>query len=300
MELNCGLSPLVYAELYKFVRSDRDLLRRTNERLAELGREPDWLDLAVERYDAIWNWEEQFGDVSNTQPGERLDAELATWLIAPLRATGPSDDFSKELSSRVRQRVRGRFPSGALPEWFEVSVIGWTLGRVCGRIDRNTPVVPGDWPTDPDVAAAYRGLLEHVRDLPEHSPWPEMRGSSIVIRIAGLAEGLYPRHNLCATLNKLTNDIVFPRALAARLNVGWEDFVRIRNGCAHVRREGGGYGLAELVGRFCDSDAVRDFVQAATYFVCSSVSESLAVGGPLGRQNMLTDPLADIAWLIFA
>ncbi len=299
MELTCKLSALVYAELYALLGEERDWTKLSDERLAELGRQPEWRDHAVQRYEALWALDSSCAEAEQTASEDRMDAELATWIIAALRHTGPSDAFSSELAGRVRDRFRRQFPHGPLPAWFDVSVVAWTLGRVCGQIDRTTPVTPAEWPDDADVTAAYRGLLDHVNGLPEETPWPEMRGSSILLRVAGLAEGLSPRLKLEDCLAGLTNDSLLPSGLADRLRGSWGDFVKMRNGFAHVRPKVRGYGLGELATQFCDGDAVRTYVQAATHFVCSAVGLQLTFG-TRGRESMLVDPLDGMGWALSA
>jgi hypothetical protein len=305
VELNCKLAPLVYADLYELLASDDTLRPRVEERLETLGREPSWLDEAARAYRASWEMEVQ---QAGNDPSQVLlvplkEAQLATWIMAPLRATGASATFSAELSKRVAKGARQGFATmGRLPQEYRCTVIAWTLGRLCGDVDNSAPVVPADFPADPHVAEAYVGLLEHVCGLdPNLDPWPEMVGSSILWRVAGIAQGLWPlpQPNLRSSLDWLMRGarLVMPSGFHAELTEDWHEFVAVRNGFTHVAKTLDGYGFAEVVGRMRSADEVRNYLRATTYFVCDSVSKQFADSEDYRHfEPVLVNPIGELAW----
>lgn len=308
MELTCELSPLIYAELYRLLLADDAMRQRVEDRLTKAGADASWLGAAERLYRRSWEWQieyEAVGDIRKTSPTDPRDAQLATWVIAPLRTLGPSTQFSADLQREVNLAARARFPgfNDRLPEQYQASVIAWTLGRVCGELDRSFPVVLAEIPDDTHVAAAYDGLLHHVRTLSDGSdPWPEMAGSAVVWRVGGIADGLRPRepNNLRASLDLLMSALkpVVPPVLHAEFNAGWNGFVDARNGLTHVAPRDG-LGFADFAKRMRTAEKVRTYLQAATYFVCNEVAMSLAADddGHRGRDRMLVERLALLNWL---
>jgi hypothetical protein len=308
VELTCELSPLVYAELYRLLLADDAMRQRVEDRLDDARADASWLGEAERLYRRSWESQiesEAFGDIRKTSPADPRDAQLATWLIAPLRALGSSTQFSADLQREVNLAARVRFPefNDRLPDQYQASVIAWTLGRVCGELDRSFPVILAEVPDDTHVAAAYEGLLHHVSTLTYGpNPWPEMAGSAVVWRVGGIADGLRPRdpNNLRASLDLLMSALrpVVPPVLYTELNASWNDFVEARNGLTHVAPRDG-LGFADFAKRMRAAEEVRTYVQAATYFVCNEVAMSLAAGddGHRGRDRMLVERLALLDWL---
>jgi hypothetical protein len=231
-------------------------------------------------------------------------AQLATWFTAPLRVLGPSTEFTGELVRSVVEAAGRDLPAmGRSPESLRVSLVAWTVGQVCGDLDRAVPVVPAEMPDDYDVSLAYRGLLEHVADLPnsESEQWPEMIGSAILWRIAGIAEGLrpQPKPHLEASLNALMAEVrdLMPGPLRTDLLREWIDFRKMRNGFTHVAKAEDGYGFAEISERAHKAGDVRVFVSGMTHFVCNEVSQRLATSDSLlGRDRMAEEVMDEMAW----
>lgn len=308
MELTCELSPLVFAELYRLLLADDKTRRRVEHRVAEAEGDPSWLEDAERRYRDWWCWQvenQAFGDIQGTSPAELRDAQLATWLIAPLRALGRSSEFGAELQRAVNLAARAEFPGAGyhLPAQYQASVVAWTLGRVCGELDRTVPVVPAEVPEDQHVAAAYDGLLHHVSALSDSpDPWPEMAGSAIIWRVGGIADGLrpqYPKPNLAASLGQLMTDLkpVVPPGVHASLSRGWGHFRDARNSFTHVAARDG-IGFADFVGHMRCAADVRAYLEAATYFVCNEVAMNLSTDDdPRGRDRMLVERLDRLNWL---
>ncbi len=211
MDLSCSLSPLVYGELYHRLLTDAEKRDSIEQRLDMLDRDFEWLAELKRLYQMYWRWQinnQACGDPANLTGLTPRHAQLAAWFTAPLRVLGPSAEFTAQLVRSVVEAAAYDFPNiGRSPQPFRVSLVAWTVGQVCGDLDRAVPVIPAEMPDDNDVALAYRGLLEHIAALPnsETEQWPEMVGSAILWRIAGITEGLRPQPKpyLQASLNAL-------------------------------------------------------------------------------------------------
>ena len=130
-----------------------------------------------------------------------------------------------------------------------------------------------------------------------------MLGSAILWRVAGLADGLRPQElpNVRRSLGLLMHDLspVIPRQQLDRLNHGWEEFVNARNSFTHVNAQDGS-GFADFANRMRSASEVREYVRAATYFMCNEIATRLANSdGLLGRDGMLVDCLAQFEWLLW-
>jgi hypothetical protein len=286
VDLSCSLSPLIYAKLYHRLLTDRDKRSSTEQRLELLARDMEWLAELQRLYETYWRWQvenEARGDPAELSGVSPRHAQLATWFAAPLRIHGPSTEFTAELVCSVIESAKQDFPEmGRPPTPLRVAVVAWTLGQVCGDLDRSVPIVPAEMPNDDNIALAYSGLLEHVADLPrsESHLWPEMIGSAIVWRIAGIADGLrpQPRPDLAASINALMAEVrnLMPGPLRADLYDEWMDFRLMRNGFTHVAKAEDGYGFSEVFERARKAEDVRLFLNAVTHFICSEVSQALA------------------------
>jgi len=308
VDLSCSLSPLVYAELYHRLLIDVHKRNSTEQRLDMLGRDFEWLAELKRLYQTYWQWQvdnQACGDPANLTGVGPRHAQLAAWFTAPLRLLGPSAEFTGELVRSVVEAARRDLPAMVRsPESLRVSLVAWTVGQVRGDLDRAVPVVPAEMPDDNDVTLAYRGLLEHVADLPnsESEQWPEMIGSAILWRVAGIAEGLRPqpkRPNLEASLNALMAEVwdLMPGPLRTDLLGEWTDFRRMRNGFTHVAKAEDGYGFSEISERARKAGEVRLFVSGVTHFVCNEVSQRLATSDSLlGRDRMADEVIDEMAW----
>jgi hypothetical protein len=298
----------VYATLYHRLRTDRDKRPWLERRLELLARDMEWLVELQRLYMAYWRWQvenEAQGNPAGLSGLSPRHAQLATWFVAPLRVHGPSTEFTAELVRSVIESAKHNFPEmGRPPSPLRVSVVAWTLGRVCGDLDRAVPIVPAEMPTDDNAALAYAGLLEHVADLPssESHLWPEMIGSAIVWRIAGIADGLrpQPKPNLAASINALMAEVgnLMPGPLRADLHDQWVDFRLMRNGFTHIAKAEGCYGFADIFERARKAEDVRLFLTGVTHFICNEISQTLATSDSLlGRDQMAEDVVNDMSWI---
>lgn len=285
MELKCELSPLVFAVLYRMLADDKDS-RHQNllvDRLTEVDWEPEWLAEAADRYEKTWQGQLKRAKTQNDLPGlDDENALLASWILAALRTTGASYEFGEKLRKDVTARALKEIPGAPhdLPQQWCPEVAGWTLGMVVGAVDRNLPLAPAAMPADPNVRAAYEGLVEHVLHLGKTpTPWPEMLGTSTYWRGTGLAEGLKPEaRDGQEAIKQLIIECRYavPDHLGRRLSKHFEHFTQTRNALSHV---------ADLAGcpRFVDvMEGARDWNQiyltvlGITQFLGLQVSAELA------------------------
>lgn len=277
MELTCELSPLVFAELYRLLGGQTTWSDTLEERLGEGGFDDGWLHEVAAHYNRKWD------DIRFTDPEYVLPerhAQLASWLLASLQLKGPSSDLSADLRDAVDRRFRAETPiTGARPSAFATVVVAWTLGKVVGEYDAELPVVPATWPTDAEVSAAYRGLVEHVVHLGEvATPWTEMLGTSTYWRGAGLAEALRPDEvNAGASIGKLISEAkpLLPLGLKDQIDRHWQrDFIAKRNVLTHIRPESGVL-FSTLRKTAADHQSIRLTLLGVTHFIFQQVSTEL-------------------------
>jgi hypothetical protein len=243
VELKCELSPLVFAVLYRTLADDKNQARQDllAERLAEVGWEADWLAEAAECYEKTWQGQLKRATTVDDLAGlSDENALLASWIMAVLRTTGASYDFGEKLRANVTTRALKEIPAAPTelpPQWCP-EIVGWTLSMVIGTVDRRLPVAPAVLPADPNVKAAYEGLVEHVLHLGETPPpWPEILGTSTYWRGTGLAEGLKPEaRDGKDAIRQLIIECrqAVPDHLRRRLSQHFEHFAEIRNTLSHV------------------------------------------------------------------
>lgn len=288
MELKCQLSPLVFAVLYRTLADDQAHQDLIAERLAEVDWEAGWLPAAADRYEKTWQGQlRQAASAADLAGLSEENALLASWILAALRFTGASYEFSQELRGVVTTRAREEIPGSpnALPPQLCPEVMGWTLGMVVGSIDRSLPVVPAALPADPNVRAAYEGLVEHVLHLGQTPvPWPEMLGTATFWRGTGLAEGLKPEaRDGKDAISQLIIECrrTVPDHLGSRLSRHFEHFADTRNTLSHVADMSGRPRFIDVKDRARDWDQIYLTMWGITQFLGLQVSAELL--GPASR-----------------
>lgn len=284
MELKCELSPLVFAELYQLLLSATGYRDALSERLRQVDADPEWLTTAAELYETKWQAER------DTDPPFTVSSDhavYASWLIAPLASTGSSLDFGAQLDQSVTTRVLREVQSGtARSDAFRPAVIAWTLGQVLGGVARDIPVVPAQYPADPDLAAAYDGLVKHAASLDlAAEPWPEITGTATIWRAAGLAEALKPTADgPAAALNTLMAETkrLMPALVHEQLRLHWIGFVDRRNALTHVAQVTGRSRFHECARAAETWRQVEPSIRGMAYFVCHRVADELR--GQAGRR----------------
>lgn len=300
-ELSCKLSALVFAELYRILGTAGAYRERLDDRLNQLNYEIDWLAEASEAYDVKWLSDAEYVDVDSAEdfalPTEH--ALLATWLLASLRNTGDSYEFSANVRRAVQERMgrEARSLSGMRPPSFSPIVRGWALGRVDGLLDPLLPMVPAAYPGDPHIAAAYQGLVEHLLHLESFDvEWPELSGTAVLVRTGGLAEALRPppppppHRGLSHSINLLMGEARrhMPLQLWERLGRHWVPWVEWRNVLTHVQpTEGAGYTFGESAELLRTWERIELTVLGITQFVCQEISQEMLESIP---PALRTDP----------
>lgn len=302
MELKCELSPLVFAVLYRTLADDKDKTHQDflAERLAEIDWEPEWLTEAAERYEQVWQGQlEQAATADDLVGLSDENALLASWIIAALRTTGASYDFGDKLRNDVTARALKEIPTApaSLPSQWCPEVVGWTLGMVMGTVDRRLPVAPALLPADPNVKAAYEGLVEHVLHLGEiPAPWPEILGTCTYWRGTGLAEGLKPEaRDGKDAIKQLIIECRYavPDYLGQRLSQHFEHFAETRNTLSHVADMPGRPRFVDVKEQARDWDQIYLTVLGITQFLGLQVSAELLASA---TRSVRTETWEHLQW----
>jgi hypothetical protein len=288
-ELSCKLSALVFAEVYRLLGTAAVYQENLDDRLMQLGYDRGWLEEASEAYDSKWQ-----SDAAYINPEVAEDfalpvehALLATWLLASLRNTGDSYDFSANVREAVQRRMDREAQSliGMRPPSLSPIIRGWALGRVDGALDPLLPMVPAAYPSDPHIAAAYLGLVEHLLHLESFdTQWPELAGTALLVRTGGLAEALRPppppppHRGLSHSIDLLMSEARrhMPPQLWERLRRNWVRWVDWRNVLTHVLPgEGTGYTFSESAELLRTWERIELTVLGITQFICQEISQEL-------------------------
>lgn len=290
-ELTCRLSPLAYSVLYRRLAGDEEAREALESRLSEIELDLDWLDSAAEAYERKWanNIELLTADFSANEI-ERLNSShalLASWILTALRRRGSSDDFSAD----VRTEILGRLDAdgqkaselGAREEFSPV-IVGWTLGMVLQNdIDLNLPAIPATPIKNGHIAAAYEGLVHHVASLRlDAEPWPDLVGTSTLVRGVGLAEALRPEEGSArAAIKVLLRESAryVPSPVQTLLANHWDrgDIIGKRNAVVHIMPTySGGLAFLDAPSPADDWSKVRPTIQGITQFMFQEVARELA------------------------
>lgn len=282
MGLSCELSPLVFAELYRMLAGDQARAELLEARLAEIGLGMIWLEEAADRYEKTWQGNLRLStcaeDLVALSPDHAL---LASWVLAPLRASGSSYDFGDDLRAAVTQRALGEIPGAPseLPSRWKPVVVGWTLGMVVGEVDHTLPVAPAMLPNDANVRAAYEGLVEHVLLLAGTTvPWPEIAGTSTFWRGAGLAEGMQPEAgNGQQAITQLVVAVrrIVPEHMGKQIGQHFSQFAERRNTLSHVADMPGRPSFVDVKDQARDWHQIRLTILGITQFLCHQIAIEL-------------------------
>jgi hypothetical protein len=281
--LSCELSPLVFAELYRMLASDAARAELLEERLADIGRDLSWLEQAADRYEKTWRG--NCRTAINLSDFIALGADhalLASWVLAPLQASGSSYDFGDDFRAAVTRRAFAEIPNvpSELPARWKPVVVGWTLGMVVGEVDQNLPVAPAMLPKDANVRGAYEGLVEHVLHLSMvATPWPEMVGTSTFWRGTGLAEGMQPEvANGRDAITQLVIAVrrILPEHMGTLIGRHFSQFAERRNTLSHVADMPGRPRFVDVKEEAREWSQIRLTIMGITQFLCSHIALDLA------------------------
>lgn len=295
-ELSCGLSTLVFAELYRLLSSNQKHRVELEKRLDDLGYDLDWVATAADAYDARWR-----ADADYLTPETAHDfalpvehALLATWILAGLRNRGDSYELSGELRAAVGTRMVNETPAlaGHRPTSLSPIIRGWTLGMVAGTIDAQFPIVPAQLPADPHIGAAYKGLVELVLHLGSAGePWPELAGTALLVRTGGLAEALRPpperrglNHSIQTLMGETSRQV--PLHIQERLRSNWTRWVERRNVLTHVKPdEDASESFEDAAGLVRAWHQIELTIIGISQFICQEVSLELFESTPPALRN---------------
>lgn len=296
-ELNCNLSPLVYAELYRRLASTSAFEESLTFRLQDIHYDMAWLEEAADAYQAKWEHDLQYvdaGSVDDFAVQQSDHALLATWILAGLRSTGPCYDLSSGVAASVLEKVTAAITglSSPLPPSLSPVIYGWTLGRLIGADD--LPAAPAVLPEDDNVRTAFVGLVEHVlllQGLPE--PWPEMMCMAAYWRGYGIAEGMRPEDTNGGYALRRLRDEAQPsmeRGQYTVLHRHFDTFNQYRQAVSHIADDPGRPRFVDVVETIRDWPDLRTTVHALTQFVFQEVARSFA--DDLPPRALRSDPWA--------
>lgn len=289
-ELICRLSPLVFSVVYRLLVNDRASHETLEARLEEAELDLDWLAAATDAYEQKWasNVRSMKGGTTPDNV-ERLDAShavLASWILTALRGKGSSEDFSADLRTAIFQRLDGDGFDANLNrrEEFSPLVVGWMLGMVVHNdVDLNFPAIPAIPLKNQNISAAFHGLVLHVASLrADAEPWPELLGTSTLVRGVGLAEALRPEEGSAgAAIKALLRESAryVPSPLQTVLANHWErgNLIGKRNAIVHiVPTSSGGLPFLDVVSPADSWGKIKPTIQGITQFIFQEVARELA------------------------
>jgi hypothetical protein len=298
MAESCLLPAAAYTALYELL-ADKAYRRMVDPRLELLGEELDVLDELRELYAARHSWAVANGEFALDGLLDDQHAQFASWLLA--LGTGDSTSFSEALTSKSNSLVAGSDVNRPI-------VQGWVLGCVHPRsFDRALPIVFCDDVGDRDVRLAYQGLVEHLAARPmDEAQWSEMDFTSIIIRCAGLTEGVLPVQDdgQSSTLGNAMSGMLrkcqyeMPDFIRRRLEGQIQLFVYRRNAIAHVSPSQG-RSFSTEVPEVLRLEEIRGYLESITYFMAHLIREPLrADDTDLGRSSMLEGIRSELEWCL--
>lgn len=290
-QLVCRLSPLVFGTLYRLLAGEKDYVAALEERLGAIELEFDWLTSASNAYDEKWASDcRLIGLGASLDDLPKLDAShavLASWVLVALRGEGSSDDFSTRLRTDIYRRLiedglENEFASGR--EEFSTVVIAWVLGMVVhNEVDLYLPAVPAKPVKNEHIAAAYQGLVTHVAALRlEDEPWPDLIGTSTLVRGVGLAEALRPdAGSAWMAIKQLLRESArfVPSPVQTALVNHWDrdDLLGKRNAVVHIMPTyGGGLPFLDVMNPADEWGKVKPTIRGVTQFVFQEIARELA------------------------
>ncbi|ASN39987.1 hypothetical protein CGQ24_13840 [Arthrobacter sp. 7749] len=306
-ELECLLSPLVYSQLYRLLAADERMTANLAGRLGQIDRPIEWLDYLRDIYDLKWAEDrEQIIKGEWAPTGMPSDhAILASWILVGLRPLGELSDFGAQLNTAVSERLSEEAPNllTRRGEVFSPAIVAWTLGMVVDAgLSSNLPVVPAKPIKHIQIAAAYDGLIKHVKILGmTPAPWPEMLGTATLVRGAGLVEALRPapEGKVWGPLQAVTKLIqeaegAMVEGLRKRVREHWlnGDFIARRNTIVHIQGISGEPSFVDISATANSWEKVEMTIRGLTQFVFHEVSVELEDGRtiqPYFIDNILQD-----------
>lgn len=298
-ELNCNLSPVVYAELYRLLAENEAFRDPLENQLSEIHLPHDWLLDASASYRAKWEHDLEY-TTPETLSGLALEpshAELATWLLSGLALRGDPGELESALQSSVMEIALDAVPSLGLPLPPELSPVirAWTLGRAISTHGNEMPVYPAVAPADENARLAFEGLIEHylvLEDLAQ--PWPEMMCTSLYWRGYGIAEALKPYEGTGGrALNRLSEEgyNYVTGQTRARISGHVSMFAPRRNTLSHVANDESRAGFSDVVLVTTSEEDTTKSLEMISQFVFQEVAKQLRERRPKAINRGVWDRL---------
>ena len=272
MALGCELSPLVFSTLYEGVLnldSNRSLVA-FSDRAAQLRLDDTWFRYAIDAYRRMAEL-----DYADMHTNHSL---LATWLLAGERRNDKvtSAELDADLAA-LPTKDAGR----------NAVLRCWTLGKVALAPDQWGPralAVPACPPADPNVTAAYEGLIRHATALADHGELGEMAHTAVIFRLYALVEGILPDTGPpeARFRERLANvrSILTPNE-ADTWRAGAEHLYHPRNGMTPLHQGGSPTSFSNYASEYDAVDSVRDPALACALLVFDQISlEQSEAPGP--------------------
>lgn len=238
MGLAVKLSPVVYQFLYQLLAEDKTFAHILEGRLMEIHETPEFLTFLADTYEKAY--------LGTYNPLPAAHAVFASWLMAPFRELGSSDDLQSALNTKIQTYLACNpiDSSKCNPDYFRPYILAWVLCGVHGHHSRDLPLSFPIVFEDPNVHAAYEGLSEHLAlVLSQIDGRSELMMNSILWRVSGLLEGivasrtnqkLSPKE--CFTELERTNN----RVLSPLRLTGWQSYNDVgdyRNVLTHMSQQ---------------------------------------------------------------
>lgn len=285
--LSCKFPTLVFSELYRLLDENPRYKDVLEDQLATINLTTDWLAEMAAAYGQKWEEDRNYVNADNLADYALPEqhSQFATWLLAHLHSESSCSDFSTELSKVVMSRALTEIDGIALPLSPQLSpvIIGWTLGSVVSSVE-DLPAVPAVWPSNENVEAAFRGLIEHVcaaQVMPQ--PLPEMVQTAMYWRGYGLAEALRPDENSGSpALRRLQLEALTSMEDAHRSQVSrhLDGFGERRNALSHIADSPGRKGFIQVVDEVQESRDLHLTTRAMTQFVFYDVAQQIRQSPP--------------------
>lgn len=286
-DLSCKFPTLVFSEFYRLLDENTRYKDVLEDHLATIDLPTDWLAVMAGAYGRKWDEERQFAKADNLADYALPEqhSQFATWLLAHLHSERSCGDLSTELSKVVMSRALAEIDGVELPlsPLLSPVIIGWTLGSVVSLTDE-LPAVPAMWPSNENIAVAFRGLIEHVCAVQMMPlPLPEMVQTAMYWRGYGLAEALRPEAGSGSpALHRLQLEALSSMDDAHRTQVSrhLDGFGERRNALSHIADDQRRKGFTQVVDEVQESRDLHLTTRAMTQFVFYDVAQQVRQSAP--------------------
>lgn len=276
--MNVDASPLATGLLIRAVLDNAPVRREVTDRLEYLGLEPGWLERLSKRYVEFWRFTVPKEEYSRTNPVAEETIKMLSWLLNQLPAADVGVELTAQVFAATQAELAKHVGLDVVPPAERLTVTAGVVGRPVPIIDQNFPVLLPGGLVEPNVELAYEGFVEHVASAGA-GDWPEMHRTSLLWRLAGIAEGLQGGggnlHGTLGDLNKLVGSAM-PLSMRRVTGEEWKKkFVAHRNVFTHVS-EYNGYTFQGSLGEHQDNVDLGEYLKLATLYMAVHVGAGIA------------------------